>query len=405
MTTTEDLLREALHARADRTTYDPTPVADVASRARFEQRRQRRSRALVAAAAVAAVALPVGIVLGTGPDSAPEPAGPVEESVTVRIDSLADLEQGAPPAIDHVEDTTYVFASGERLDLPVADGSVIDAAPYQGSVLFATSEPGVGSVAPTLTLLDRDGTVRWERCGSGDLAVSADRTSSGFAWLAGDCDQSWSRPRIEWGPAHADGPVLDGPLVEGSLEPGQRLQPVEVADDRMLYNVSDPTNSQRPHVELALGRTGRSPVPGLFEAYAYDASAGLVAGCSRDDGRCRLVDHYDGAPQLTLPEDEYPLAFSPDGRHLVTTQGGREAPPGVLLVRDVESGDLVVRMDGSNAFLATDSALAWEDDEHLLFGRVDREGEALVRLGLDGSLELATRVEEPTLGGYLLPGS
>lgn len=399
MSTTEDLLREALHARADRTTYEPTSVADVATRARFEQRRQTRGRVLVAAAAAAAVALPVGLVLGTGPDSSPEPAGPTEP-VTVRIDSLTDLEQGAPPAIDHVDGSTYVFASGERLELSVEPGVVLDAAPYRGGALVSgAGDPEVASLAAGLTWFDRDGTERWTRCGSPELTVSVDGNLSAHAYIdGGDCSQ-WTGPVLAWGPASDDAPDKD--IVTPN---GERVEPVAVTEDHVLYNTTATVGRQRQAVMLTTELGPPEQVPGLANALTYDEPSGLVGGCPVD-GRCGLFDVADGTAALTLDDREVPRAFSPDGRHLLTTTIA-DGHPGILTVRDVETGDPVVRMDGGeDTYLAIDTALAWEDDEHLLFGRVDRTGQALVRLGLDGSLELATPLEEPTLGGYLLPGS
>jgi hypothetical protein len=397
MRTTEDLLRAALHARADRTTYEPTRIEDVATRARFEQRRQVRGRALAAAAAIAAVAIPVGVVLGTGPDGSPEPAGPVEP-VTARIDTVSDLEQGAPPAIDHVDDTTYVFASGERVELPVDDGAVLDAAPYGGGVLVASAELGTGTRAPGLTWVDRDGTVRWTRCGSGELVTSREGTVTAYAYIdGGDCSR-WIGPVLAWGPATGVG--VDKDIVTAN---GQRIEPVGVTDDHALYNVLDARTNMEEAVALSTDLGPPQQVPGLLRAFAYDAATGLVAGCPAD-GRCLVVDAEEGSPRLTLDDNEVPRAFSPDGRRIVTEVLGSDAPTN-LTVRDVATGEVLLRMTGTPSMVPLSSALAWEDDEHLLFSRVDSSGEALVRLGVDGSLELATTVEEPTLGGYLLPGS
>jgi hypothetical protein len=63
MSSTEDMVRRSLHARADLTTYQPTSALDVARRARAFRRRRTGTVALVAAAAVVTVGVPAGLML------------------------------------------------------------------------------------------------------------------------------------------------------------------------------------------------------------------------------------------------------------------------------------------------------------------------------------------------------
>ena len=91
MSTTEDLLRRSLHARADRTTYQPTTALDVVRRARALRRRRTRTALLVAAAATVGVAGGLALVSGDA-GRAPVSSGP-----TVTIGSLSELPTGAPP--------------------------------------------------------------------------------------------------------------------------------------------------------------------------------------------------------------------------------------------------------------------------------------------------------------------
>lgn len=405
----EDLLRDALQARADRTTYEPTQAADVASRARFAQRRQNRGRALVAAAAVAAVAVPVGLFVADRPGSAPTPtpAGPVGEADIVRIDALGDLELGAPPAIGHVDDGTYVLPSGKRVELPVReDAPVTDAAQYLGGVLFTSQfqvlgeDPGPATLMTTATLVDLDGVERWSRCSHFNLAESPDRRATALAWFDGECGESWSAPHVELGPTEAG-----EPLASTDLDEDRKVRPVDASGDAVLYVVGDPfLDGERQRVELAHDGAPRT-IPGLVSATAYDAGSGLVAGCAWG-GNCMLVDAEDGTPRLVFPEPEQPVSFSPDGRLVVSTRGNIDEGLG-LVVRDVASGEALVRLEGDrDAFMGRPPHwLTWEDSDHLLFTRVDSDGEALVRFGVDGSLELATPVRKPTLRGYVLPGT
>ena len=63
MSSTEDMLRRSLHARADLTTYQPTSALDVARRARAFRRKRTGTVALVAAAALVTVGVPAGLML------------------------------------------------------------------------------------------------------------------------------------------------------------------------------------------------------------------------------------------------------------------------------------------------------------------------------------------------------
>ena len=122
MTSTEDLLRSSLHARADRAAYEPTPVADVAARARVIRRRRHAHRA------------PRGG--GRGGRSrrprrrrarrrrrAQHPAGRAaraDDGPGRRgADYLAGLEQGAPPAIGYLDGSDYVSGT-KRTTLPLS---------------------------------------------------------------------------------------------------------------------------------------------------------------------------------------------------------------------------------------------------------------------------------------------
>lgn len=399
--TTEELLRASLHACADRTTFEPTSLLEVAARARRLRRQRARNVVLATAAAVAVTAVPVGIVLTSDdPRPSPAPAAP-SGPPTVTIGSLSELPTGAPPAVDHVLGETYVFASGEQVEMDVEPGSVRDAAPYHGGILVTANTPATASIGiATQHELDRTGSVRATGCGTEELALSPDGALTLFGYLdyPRDCEH-WIGPILAWGPAARAG--ADKDIVTSN---GQRLEPVGVTDGRALYNTFDADSGDPLWVTITTELGPPVEVPGLTTASAWDPATSRVAGC-RGDGSCVVVDEQDGAVLLTLDTGEEPLSFSPDGRYLATVTGWGETSATVS-VRDSQTGDRVVTLAGEeDAYQGDPSAVAWEDDRHLLLSRGDADGEALVRLGVDGSLALATPVAEPTLGGYLLPGA
>ncbi|MFC6286264.1 hypothetical protein ACFP3Q_07775 [Nocardioides sp. GCM10027113] len=389
---TEDLLRDALHAQADRTTYEPTRAADVASRARFAQRRQNRGRLLVAAAAAAAIALPVGAILADRPATAPAPAEPPGKPVTLRLDSAAELPQGAPPAVDHAFGGTYVFADGDTVELPVGGGPIRDAAPYLDGVLVASLPRRNGGYPLDLTLVDRNGETRWTRCGLGPR-VSGDGSTTGFAWMEGDCDISWRGARLEWGPATDSGPVSGGPLAQDA-----QISPVAVTEDRIVYNIGE-YDPAVEGVRIAEGRSGPEVVPGVAWAATAAPEAGLVGGID-DTGTWGVYDESGDGVLRLRDRNERPVSFSPDARFVVTRHDAGGNP--TLRIREIATGRAVVTLQG----LGLGGAFSWEDPLHVLLACFDGDGrQSLVRLGVDGSLERATPARESTQGDYLLPRS
>src|SRR5688500_8337926 len=218
MTTTEEMLRQSLHARADRTAHEPTPMLDVVRRAHELRRRSRRTTLIAAAAAAAAVGVPAGLALGTAdPDRTVAPA-----ETTVTMGSLSDLPMGAPPAVDYVLDRTYVSADGTKTELAVDAGSVLDATPYLGGVLVATRSQGADSVGiADQVWFGPDGHVEHRGCGGEEMALSGDGAHAAYAFLDNGCG-GWSSVVLRWGPA-AEGTADPLDIVTAN---GQRVEPV-----------------------------------------------------------------------------------------------------------------------------------------------------------------------------------
>ena len=397
MSAPEDLLRRSLHAQAGRTTYQPTSALEVARRARALQRSRTRRTVLVAAAAAAIVAVPAGLLLGSdGSERPPAPAGP-----TVTIGSLSELPTGAPPGVDYLLGRTYVFADGDRVELDVEPGSVQDAAPYPDGVIVTRRSTGDPSGIADHLWFARSGELEYGGCGGDELALSSDGELFAYARTLRGCD-TWGRwPVLQWGDTDT---MLGDPVHVGTLN-GQRVEPVGVTKDRILYNATETTGSTLPPRVYTIDEVGVPVmVDGIVRAAAWDPTTERVAGCP-SEGRCVVVGEADGEVQLTLDAGEEPLSFSPDGRYLATAEGeGEEGRLTTLTVRDSRTGTVVVALTGDEVVVAGQDSVAWEGPAHLLIAHRGADGQGLVRLGVDGSAELATAVGEATVGGYLLPG-
>ena len=404
MSAIENWLRRSLHARAGLSpglaSGQTTPTVDVARPARTHRRKQIRT-ALLAAALAAAVVAVVGVPAGSttvsgGRDRTPAPAGQ-----TASTGPLSELPTGAPPAVDYLLDRTYVFADGDRVELDVNPGTVLDAAPYTDGVLVTVRSPTAASseIADHLWFT-RDGQLEHGGCGGEEVVLSADGAEFAYARTVRDCDR-WGRwPVLQWGSTED---MLGTPRHLDTLE-GQRVEPVGISTEQILYNATGSTGSSRARRVYTIGEVGIPvEVEGIARATAWDPATGRVAGCP-SEGSCVVVDDRDGAVQLTLDPGEEPLSFSPDGQYLATVRGdgGRST---TITVLHVPSGDVVVAWTGDSAAFQGHDSVAWEGSGALLIAAVDTDGEGLVRLGMDGSTELATPITAPTVGGFLLPMS
>jgi WD40 repeat protein len=89
--------------------------------------------------------------------------------------------------------------------------------------------------------------------------------------------------------------------------------------------------------------------------------------------------------------DHLPLTFSPDGKHLLATgpHGYEGLGASSLAILDRDTGKPVLTLSNNEKSQAAIIDMVWEDDAHVLAVIVQKWDWGLVRVGLDGTVELA----------------
>ena len=400
-----DQLSRALHQRSQDVGDHPIGLDQVKRSARRIQRRRRAARGVVAAA-VLAVAVPVGVSLsgtstnGTGPvgqptvtpsvtaSSSPSPSPSAMQTATPRpMPSPApppgdavpvlpgQLPAGQPPAVPWLDGRT-LHHDGTTAQLP---GSYSDVAGYRGGWL-AVQDTSQGQ---HLVRIDASGKETGRAPGGVQIATSADGTQ--LAWVE-------------------DGALHRG-LASGHSETEDTL-PVPAGHDaqvvgfgpggQVVYDLLGATDKnagdQTVHVtDFAHDRV----VPGLIWALSSNEETGLVAGQTSFDGNtgtsCYAV-LTTGGKKLWADCRFSADKLSPTGSFVSGQVSGCDSEFGC--------GDLVVRRAGTGEpvvhFAAPKSAkgvsfgtVAWEDDQHLLTPAYNDGRWWILRLGLDGSADVA----------------
>jgi hypothetical protein len=98
--------------------------------------------------------------------------------------------------------------------------------------------------------------------------------------------------------------------------------------------------------------------------------------------------------------DHMPLSFSPDGKHVLATgpHGYEGLGASGLSILDRQTGKPTLTVDSNEKSQAAILDMAWEDEAHVLAVVLQQRDAAIVRVGLDGSMELAgeaVRLDQP----------
>jgi hypothetical protein len=375
---TEDLLRDTLHAKADEAAARLT-VDDV-RRGVLEQRRHAHRRmVLVAAAAVlAAVAVPSALLLrpdDVTPSPAPSPATPSpsaprptpsSSATSATTGGLADIPGGRPPGISYLQDGTVHLAGGGSTQLPDPSAPVTAFTGYHGGWLVAT-----GGGEDRVRWYDGTGTRKSDGPGFGAFAVSADGTRTAYA---------------QSGALHIG--ITSG-MGEGeqtvTCDAAATCQPVGfLRGDALVYQAGDHT--------VAVTAAGH-PLPGMARARAVSAEADLVAG---EDAAGNTVVLSGEGRRLWTSSEWAVWAISPDGRYAAATSSPSGGDTTEVAVLDARTGTVVARHDVLAAGLTVFTPVMDVDDSLLVAASDGRTmAQTVLRLDRDGTLSRATDVLSP----------
>lgn len=230
---------------------------------------------------------------------------------------------------------------------------------------------------------------------TGGLAINAERNM--VAWIAPD----GSPTVLQEG--HAKPVTLPAP--EGEIEGADAVavlghdcfngpETVEGAGCSVLFRVRGAT----PRSFVASNHGFVEPVDGIKGI--QDADTDGIVGWTKlnqDTSTCSRYAADRSAREGWQTCEHVPLAFSPDGEHLLAT-----GPHGIeglgtselsILDRNTGKATLTVNTLGDDAAFITD--MTWEDPTHVLAVMFQKGEWAVVRVGRDGAMEVAVA---PTKG-------
>jgi len=395
-------LTNALKQRADdfvRLGGHDMDLAGVLSRA-GEIRRGRRMRASIVMAAVAlAIAVPVGVVaIGDDNPGNPEP-GPAVTSTptptpnTDRI-SFDGLKTGKAPATGYrIGDQLY--ADGQALGHTDSASSFL--ARINGGFLIGGANDSVGFIADDGSALDKT----WPF--SGGFAVSPEGNVGAFVEPDGTviAVQDGGSRQFDLGKAPAVGgeaswiiAAVTGENCSGrSEEPGCTVYLNNNGTDAVIAKIQPNRDPILVYPELQR----------LADVEDHGWAAGTTS--VSDTGSCSAVlDKTDTEIWKTC---DYSFgSFSPNGKYLLAGPAYRDGSgDGSLAViypalKSSDPASIVVDLktaDGALVYQAT-----WEDSSHVLAVVFKGDEWAVVRIGMDGSRELALPVIQGT-GDFISP--
>lgn len=391
----DEVLARALRGQVDGLTEAPFTVDDIAGRAGRIRRNRRAAAAAGLAAAVAAIALPASLMSGgvldrsDAPDAAtqvPSPTqaadlGPVAETLDF---SISGLETGAAPGVGWVEEGVAYLPDGTDVVLPSSRGETVRSAAALDDNLVLGTWDDQGNV--TVVVTNRDGEILSSDPATGSPVLSEDGTVAAYA-----------RP---------DGtPVL---LTNGGLD--LRELPTVPAESPMVVAVSGSAPCDGT-CTVWVNDVGRDPA-----AFRVDTT-GVTDVTTTTRVNAVHGDRYVG--NVSIRDDLFPVdgvwsgsgaepdwsadsltGFSPDGRWVVG-QFAEGLGASELRILDASTGKPQVtwlrgKPEGATAL----GDPVWEDDTHLLQVLTQGRDVAIVRFGLDGSMELTgvrQTVDDPTL--------
>ena len=379
---TEDRLTRTLTEVVESTDYPTTSTSTVAARSRALAHARRRTTALAAATAA------VVVVGGWAVVSLDHDHATTRSSTGHRTPAgaLPDIPQGAAPRVAFLEGDAFVTATGVRVTAPV----------FRTATTATTFGDGVLVAGPTTTQrpyatisLVSGGSTQPLGCGTPTFALGSGDPAY---WLSDGC-RFLGPGRLFHGTTSTPttkGVIYSpiGSTTKGVVAVGAVVLPQGAGSSGPVLIGPDGSPRRIPHVATVA---------------AVSPSGALVVGIdSRGDGV--VTELSTGAVQWRTREGTLGH-FSASGRYLVVIQNlGVQTVPGVgdvVGIRDAATGHLVMSTVLPN--LSIVGRPVWEGDGSVLVVAEDRQQEqAIVRVGLDGSITRATQVSPQGEGTFRL---
>jgi hypothetical protein len=364
----EQLLREALAAKATEASVDLTldDIRRSAGRRRWQTR--RRVGAVLAVAAALVVGIPAAILLrpagdGVSPAPAPSPTAPTTSSSS-SPEGLDGIARGKDPQVAYLHGREVHQPDGTTARLPYGSSFVAGFTAYHGGWLLLDDLGGLRQYDNTGALVLRSQT------GEAALAVSADQMRTAFVY--------GGHLRVGIATGMGQG--------ESDLPVGNNARLVGFLGDSVVLN----GYPDSPHVvDPGTGHTAR--VPGLEIAWCTAAGGDLVGGTVDSDGRGRVVSTSSARTLWT--GDWVPDAFSPDGSRVLAVPVSSLNEPDEVAVLDARTGTVLARFSLAARDLAAAGRPVWEPSgDAVLFDVRETQGaqQAVLRLAVDGTVTRAT---------------
>ena len=398
----ERALNRALHGHVDPLTDSPLGLDDVQGKARVVRRR-RQLAAGAALAVAAAVIVPTAVIATRGLDDGQGP-GPATESATSTPTGASESPGPEPSQPEPTKRAPIDIAA-----LPVGDAPKIDWA--EGADVHRADGSTVAGVLP-------EGTTGLAPLGDGWVVATRDGEGNGFARFV-PADGMAAQVLFE-----LDGHLTTSPLGEvvAFTQPDGQ---VKIMQDGGADNFSmAPMTATGPYDTVAVtsedcreaepeggGCTVLVNAVGEEPGAWFTTSHGIVdrlggpivrltawsaeryAGITRfndDLTTCSSVRDAESGDEVWKTCDNRVVDFSPTGAAALGIGSvGSGNGEGQITLLDAADGSIFVDLVADEQHQVFATQWAWEDDSHVLV--VVREGLdwSVVRLGTDGSLELA----------------
>jgi hypothetical protein len=375
----DDQLNRTLREHADGVHGAPLAFDDVRGKALSIRRRRRLASGLGVAAAVAVI-VPTAMFATQGNDSSPQPA--------TALPTVTDTNTPSPSS------TPVMGSDPHALDASDLPTGAPPAVPLVTNGDFAVASTGEASVrwTPEGVVVESGGRTFGPYPSSSGLARNAAGTA--VAWGTDDGDV------MTWQDGYAEPNTLASPGLQGlrvAAVTGDGCVDGKTAGDCLVY-VSGSDQDGQPR-SLAVGRGAASPVDpdGAILGVRDATDAGRVLGITEYDdmrpGTCSVVlepSQSGSAPLLSTCD--YALdEFSPDGSYVLASDTyGDGIGSGTIAVFETDGDRLAYRDNSfSKGTVTFYNSAVWEDDTHVLFTLFQDGRWSMVRMGVDGAMELA----------------